>query len=178
MSDPKEKDIFFRKKIRRAVEVFDTNKNGLISLADYDLVIQRYKDLGISEKHLELVKGVFKQLSDTMGLSDPSKSITYDEFEEKYLKNLEKMRGHTKELFSGAFSMIDTNENGVISLKEWQDYYQAAGIDIKYAEDSFRAMDTNGNGVISKEEFVAFNDEYFYTSENKLNSAILYGPLQ
>ena len=171
------KNDFFKKKIRRTVEVFDTNKNGRITLADYELVVKNYKDLGISEKHLEVVKKVMKQLSDVMGLTDHSKSISYEEFEEIYLKNLDKMRGHTQDLFSGAFQMIDTNETGWLSLEEWENYYKAAGIDTKHAKESFNAMDKNGNGKVTKEEFIAFNDEYFYTTENKLNSAILYGPL-
>ena len=171
------KNEFFKKKIQRAVEVFDTNKNGRITLADYDLIVKNYKDLGISEEHLEIVKKVMKQLSDVMGLTDPSKSITYEEFKQIYMKNLESMRENTQALFKGAFKMNDTNENGVISLKEWKDYYKAAGIDPQYAEASFNAMDTRKDGKVTIEEFVAFNDEYFYTIDDKLNSSCLYGPL-
>ena len=168
---------FLKKKIRRAVEVFDTNGNGLISLDDYDLVIERYKKLGSSPEHIEKVKRVFKQFSDTMGLTTYDQSITYEEFEEIYIKNLDMMRDNCAVLFSGAFDMIDTNGNGEISYDEWVKYYEAAGIDTKHAKASFEAMDTNNDQSISKEEFIAFNNEYFYTTENKLNSKILYGPL-
>ena len=171
-----QKNEFFKKKIHRAVEVFDTTKRGQITLADYELVVKNYKDLGISEEHLEIVKKVMKQLSDVMGLTD-HKSITYEEFKQIYMKNLESMRENTQALFTGAFKMIDTSGIGVISLKEWRDYYKAAGIDPQYAEKSFNAMNTRKDGKVTIEEFVAFNDEYFYTIDDKLNSSCLYGPL-
>ena len=38
-------------------------------------------------------------------------------------------------------------------------------------------MDKDGGGKITKEEFLDYNSEFFHTTENKLNSAILYGPL-
>ena len=41
----------------------------------------------------------------------------------------------------------------------------------------FEATDTNGDGVVPLEEFTAYHVEFFSTTENKLNSAILYGPL-
>ena len=42
---------------------------------------------------------------------------------------------------------------------------------------SFRAMDRNHDTLLSREEFKAYHVEYFFTSEDKLNSSILYGPL-
>ena len=57
------------------------------------------------------------------------------------------------------------------------DHYKALGADVAYARASFDAMDMDGNGVVSKEEFTAYNIEFFYSTEDKLNSSIMYGPL-
>ena len=62
-------------------------------------------------------------------------------------------------------------------MKEWELHYKCMGTDPKYAKASFEAMDTNGDGVVSFEEFTAYHVEFFTTNENKLNSAILHGPL-
>ena len=67
--------------------------------------------------------------------------------------------------------------DGVISFEEWKTHYQIMGIDLAYARASFDAMDTDKNGVISKEEFVSFHFEFYCTSEDKLGSSILHGPL-
>ena len=52
------------------------------------------------------------------------------------------------------------------------------GIDPAHARASFDALDTNNDGVISEEEFRAYHWEFFCTTENKLNSEIMYGPLE
>jgi len=39
-------------------------------------------------------------------------------------------------------------------------------------------MDKNSDGEISKEEFWNFQYEFYFTAENQLGSAILYGPLE
>ena len=62
-------------------------------------------------------------------------------------------------------------------MKEWELHYRCMGLDPKYAKVSFEAMDTNGDGNVSLEEFTAYHVEFFSSTENKLNSAILFGPL-
>ena len=76
------------------------------------------------------------------------------------------------------FECLDANGDGHISLNEWEDYYVSLAIPKEYAKNSFEAMDTNGDGKITMDEFLAYNIEYFHTAENKLNSAILYGPFE
>ena len=71
----------------------------------------------------------------------------------------------------------DMNEDGFISLEECTAHYQIAGLDTAHARASFDAMDTNHDGKIYEDEFVKYHMEYLFSTENKLNSAILYGPL-
>ena len=75
------------------------------------------------------------------------------------------------------FNCLDINGDGVVSMNEWELHYKCMGIDPKHAKASFEAMDTNSNGVVSLEEFTAYHVEFFSSTDNKLNSAILYGPL-
>ena len=167
---------FWNKKLDRAIRVRDTDKDGIITRKDFELVAQRYKDLGdVSGEQLQRVQESLMKLCDSVGLTDDTKQFTYEEFKTRHANvNLLEVNNT---LFRTIFNGLDINGNGVVSMKEWELHYKCMGLDPKYAKASFEAMDTNGNGVVSLEEFTAYHVEFFSTTENKLNSAILYGPL-
>ena len=179
---------FWRRKIRRAVEVRDTNKSGDISRADFQLVIDRYGKLGtVSPQRLAKLSKSFLTKCDMLGLTDETVKMSYDDFEDAYLKVIsaqaakrsspdEKLQ-YAKNVFSDMFRILDVSGDGVISFKEWSAHYQCIGVDTAHARASFDAMDKNGDGKVTEEEFVSYNYEYYNTAENKLNSEILYGPL-
>lgn len=169
---------FYRKKFQRAMEVRDANKDGYIQRADFMLVTERYKELGASDEHLKKIVSAFEEGWKMWGLVDDDTALTYEEFAHNHM---EAMAEYSKEgavkLFSGMFEVIDLDGNGEISFKEWEDHYRALGVNVAYARASFDAMDMDGNGVVSKEEFTAYNIEFFYSTEDKLHSSIMYGPL-
>ena len=165
---------FWNKKLDRAVQVRDVDKDGLITRKDFELVVQRYKDLGgVTAEQLQRIKSSVMGMCDAAGLVDNTKQLTREEFKKRHSS----MSDHTKLIFQTMFRGLDINGDGVVSIDEWELHYKCMGIDPKHAKASFEAMDTNGDGVVSGEEFLAYHVEYFSTTENKLNSAILYGPL-
>ena len=167
---------FFMRKLLTEAWVRDVNKDGFITKEDFHVVIQRYKDMGVAEAHLEKLKKNFDILCMVLGIADDSVKLTYDQCIANFLKCGTQLEEICK-IFDTHFEIIDTNENGEISFKEWTDYYTAMGIDTKHARASFDTMDTNSDGIISKEEFRAYNIEYYTTAEDKLQSSLLYGPL-
>ena len=172
---------FWEKKMDRAVRVRDTNKSGDISRADFELVVEHYRNLGTSNPtHIEVLSKYMLNLIETLHLTDESTTLSYDEFKEKFLRLVEEWtkNGTYKMFFGAMFSNLDVNGDGYISLEEWTAHYNSMGIDPGYARASFEAMDVNGDGKISKEEFVNYHYEYYFTTENKLNSSVLYGPLE
>ncbi len=48
----------FWKKTYRAMQVRDTNRDGFISKADFDLYAQRYKEMGAPEEHIRKMNDV------------------------------------------------------------------------------------------------------------------------
>ena len=80
-------------------------------------------------------------------------------------------------MFKPMFECLDVNDDGYITLNEWQFHNSALGISQEHSKLSFDAMDRDGDGRVTVEEFVDYHDEYYHTAENKLNSAVLYGPL-
>ena len=79
--------------------------------------------------------------------------------------------------FSVFFDVIDTNKNGVISLKEFEVYFDAMGVGKQYAKASFDAIDTNGDGSITRDEFVASVFEFFVNTDPAHPSKLFFGPL-
>ena len=81
------------------------------------------------------------------------------------------------QLYGSMFDVIDANGDGLIDLDEWRVLYECRGIPVEYAKASFVAMDADHDGLISRKEFVDYQFEFTFTSEDKLKSSILYGPL-
>ena len=171
---------FWNKKFRKAVAVRDTDKNGYISRADFELIVERYKQLDSSTpKHIENLTKSVSKLCDGIGLADSNERLTYEEFQERWLAGVSSAvtASEGKVFFKDMFTNLDMNCDGVVTFNEWEAHYKVIGISLDYARASFDAMDANGDGLITLEEFVNYHTEFFYTAENKLNSAILYGPL-
>ena len=171
-----QKSEFWQRKIRTLAHVRDTNRDGVITAADYELVIQRYKEMGASKDHILKLETIYAKILQSSGLEDKTKALTYEQFVASYVRVGEEVRD-PEAVFMTHFEIVDSDGNGEISFKEWQEHYAAVGINTKYARGSFDAMDTNKDGIVSKEEYVPYAKEFFTSAEDKLNSSILCGPL-
>ena len=125
-------------------------KDGVITRADYDLMIKRYNELGMPEENKQELSDAMHGMCGSLGLTDYTKSLTYDEIVQSWIDNVEKAMEKEKANVEKANCM-------------------AINIPVEHAKASFKAMDTDGDGVISHDEFVAYHYEYFHTSEDKLH---------
>ena len=78
---------FWRRKFRRAAEVIDSTKSGDISRADFEVVVDRYRQLGTATpQYLEKQSKSVMKFADSHGLTDASVKMSYDEYEAAHLK--------------------------------------------------------------------------------------------
>lgn len=171
---------FWRKKIDKVVEVRDVNMNGYIERADFELILSSYKrNSGANPTHIAALSESIATLCDGLGLADDSKRLTYTDFREKWLEMLMRdvREGKLEALHKSMFDALDAKSDDRIDMDEWRMYYKIVGIPVEHASASFEAMDTNRDGFVSRDEFSAYHDEFFFSTEDKLNSSILFGPL-
>ena len=166
---------FFVKKRQRELAARDTNKDGFISRADFDMIIQRHIDMGTSAEKVKQLREMVDAMCDSIGLTDHGVKYTYDEYYKQWEKRTEKM-GVSAPQFEGYFNAVDLNNDGEISLEEWIIHNKCFGIDPAHAKASFNAM-SQGDGRVSQKQFVDYHLEFYYTAEDNLKSSILFGPL-
>lgn len=171
-----QKSDFWKRKFRKAVMVRDTNKSGSLSRSDFEIIVQRYKNTAESptEKIDAFSKSMFS-FCDELGLVNSSVEQSYDEFEGRWLSLMS--RDNYQEMFKYMFICLDGDGDGFINSNEWKIHNASLGISAESATESFNAMDKDEDGKITMTEFVDYHCEFFFTTENKLNSAILFGPI-
>ena len=140
----------------------------------------RYKGLSLADpSHAERLGVVMGILCTLLGLEGSTK-LSYAEFEKKFVNVVGKqmLAGKLDDPFFGSmFDTLDANGDGFINAAEWRAHYDCHGLPVKYAKASFDALDTNHDGLLSRKEFLDYHFEYLFSSEDKLGSSILFGPL-
>ena len=114
---------------------------------------------------------------DRIGLGD-SVVLSYEEFEKRWQATMAQDQDSVvNRLFKSMFVCLDVNGDNIIDISEWKMHNAAMGIPPGYAQDSFNAMDKDGDERITMDEFVNYHAEFYLTTDNKLNSGIVYGPV-
>ena len=75
------------------------------------------------------------------------------------------------------FKAIDADNEGDISLLEFETFYQCLGINTEFIEEIFAGIDTDGDEIISKQEFISSGREFFLGEDESHPSQFFWGPL-
>ena len=82
-----------------------------------------------------------------------------------------------REAMNVFFDAVDTDADGVISVKEFEVYFDAMGVGKKHAKASFASIDSDHDGKISRDEFVGTAIEFFNSTDPAHPSTLFFGPL-
>ena len=154
----------------------DVNNSGSITRSDFFFIVDYYKKhSGAPTEKIEALSKNFSTYCDKNGLVDDSAALSIEEFKQRWFDSARESTFTGR--FTAMFKCVDANDDKIIDLAEWKFHNAALRISPEHAQDSFNAIDRDGDGKITEDEFVNYHFEYFYSTENKLKSAILFGPL-
>ena len=92
-------------------------------------------------------------------------------------KEKESLSAAGREGLNTSFDIIDTDADGVISVKEFEVYFMVIGVGKEHAKASFDAIDINHDGSISRDEFVNAAVGFYNNTDPVHPSTIFFGPL-
>lgn len=172
---------FWRKKICRAFQMIDTDRDGHIRRSDFEALARSYraKTPRASPEQALRCKIMWERESTNLGLADASAVLPLKSYLSKWAERVQ--RGvQSVRLFEEMFKAIDLEGEGHIYFYQLYMFYRAMGYGMAVEEvnATFNAMDRDRDKMVNLADFVAFHKEYFYTAHNNYNSSILYGPLQ
>jgi len=161
----------WKKKIRTLHARMDLDRDGFLTLKDFDILLDRFASIGQTPpKQIEKLRStVFKFGNDFVAEAAAAGPLSAD----AYVAAIEAQgkQKYSKAVFatySSYFDAMDTSNEGFISLDQFKIYCKVLDKDPSWATDSFKAIDKNGDGEISKAEFLAAVDDFF-CSENPSN---------
>jgi len=169
---------YWERKIRTAFYRLDVDGDGVVSQQDFELIAEKVIKVGqftgsradeIRDNYLELWNKYFKRDGDEGTV-------------EAFLLNF---KNHGKsdlalvvtEQYGLFFDAVDNNNDGLIQLQEFINYYDALGINEEIAKKSFQGLDTNRDGVLSRDEFVTAAKDFSILEEPRFPADLLFGPL-
>ena len=154
-----------RRKLLHLFELLDQNQNGTIERQDFQQAGQKLAKLrgwrpGTSE--YDVLQTYFIGFSEMLQqLADRDGNQQIDRME--WLHWLEKDVDYD---FATLFlTLIDTNQDGQVTMAELSTFYQAYGIQTQDLEEVFHTLDLNQDGHISQEEFETLFGQFLYSDD-------------
>jgi len=168
---------FLKKKIRTNAFVLDYNKDGILTKEDFEMFSDRYMSLGkATEKKGRCVRALLRKYWQEM-VGDVN-AITYEAYAETLLTRdqvqLSKLVIGITDLF---FDVMDVNDDDLIDLSEFTEFYVIIDRDEEMALRSFTAMDTDNDHLLSRGDFLAAIDEFFVGVDQTSPYQLFFGDL-
>jgi len=164
--------------MKKFFQLFDADNDGEITNKDLELIADRCIKAGHLEGEQatatkEKFNWVYKDF-----ISSDSDPTTFD----KYLAMLKKagkeeIRKAVHIFFPLFFNIIDTDQDGFISPKEFLVFSSFYAITKEDSKKSFEMIDTNKDGKISKEEFEDVAEKFCLLEAEGDPSEYFLGPL-
>ena len=159
----------------------DANHNGTLERDDCDSIVERFREYGdLTDDQADRFKSKLKAWWD-QSFKEFDK-VPFEEFmKTRYEITRNSSSQDALEHFKGnleiMFDAIDTNGDGVISVKEWRVYHLSMNIDNEeMTKRAFETIDLNNDGKMSLDEFITGAFDFLYNQEDSIYKEFL-GPL-
>jgi Ca2+-binding EF-hand superfamily protein len=173
---------FFERKWMKFFNVLDTDKDGVVTKKDHELMGERFAAASphVDAARKEEMKQQFLTIWEKVIEADgKTQAITPKYFISLLGKQGLRGLGHLYQgICDAMFRVIDTDGDGFIQVAELQSFFKLFCNDEQEATRAFAIIDTNNDGKISNEEFsTAFMD--FLTGEDQQSPyRYFFGSLQ
>ncbi|XP_041355757.1 sarcoplasmic calcium-binding proteins I, III, and IV-like [Gigantopelta aegis] len=169
--------------------LYDTNKDGVIELTDFEEAIKKFcsihkwpkdGDKYIAAKHtMSTIWDGLRGFADY----DEDNKVTKDEWLKMWSSCVGDLstdgdKGFPdwqKNYMEFMFTVNDTSGDGFIDKSEYTTLYTAFGIDKATCETTFDRLAQGTNGKISKEDFKTLWKEYFVSNDRNARGNFLFG---
>jgi len=173
-------DDFWKQKIRAHVRRLDINQDGVLTRKDFEDMSDRYKQLGLQSKAKgQQMRAAFLAYWDDI-LDDYSKRnpVTSEVYIEALI-NLgeDKIIKYVNAIESTLFDLMDLNNSGFISQREFAHWFKVVGLDPKLAAETYTAIELRPDDTLSREEYMAAVKEFFIGEDQTSPYRLLWGPL-
>lgn len=162
----------------------DIDENGVISREDFEVMGKRLAErCNMTKRQAESTRMEFSKLADALhfepGIKVPLEEAAKQVSKAYLIKTSAERKAIVHRTQNVLFDVLDSNNDGYISMEEFKAYMYVAAPGTSEAEavHSFNTADTNKRGVISCEEFLAAAEDFLLGVEETELSKVFFGQL-
>lgn len=172
---------FQKQKLKLSFEIKDLDRDGFLSKADYERVLEKLAKLNNyqqdSPDYKSLESKFMHSWYDMEQLTDKDKDglISLDDWLEYYehiISNAEDYKALGEDLYGLMFELVDTDRDGKISAQEYKSLGLCYSVPENIIDEVFSQKDRDGDGYITKEEYKQYNDSWFYSEDRQASENV------
>jgi juvenile hormone diol kinase len=177
-----------QKKLTRHFNFRDLNKDGFVERSDWVQCAQNmaairgwsvgsaaYED--IMARHVAMWT-TFWQPADLNGDGKVSLAEYLELADRQRKEGFKQELAQVSKLFGAIFDTVDRDNDGNISLAEYELFFQAWDIETSLAEAAYAALDLNDDGRLSRRAFLQYGVNFYINDEPDIAGNYIFGPYE
>ncbi|MCJ0874240.1 EF-hand domain-containing protein [Streptomyces sp. AP-93] len=174
-----------RTKLQRRFELFDDDRDGRVSKADYDRLAVRLAEASDSEPDSDPAQRLRQEYDEgwlrmckQLGRGTDT-SMNREEFVDAW-HGVQEAYGFTTSILpivDTVIAAMDRNGDGALDVQEFTRWLAAYGVDQASALEAFEHLDRDHDGLIRRDELTSAFEEFFLSTDASAPGNWLYGPL-
>ncbi len=162
-------------RIKEVYELTDFNKDGHISVEDWELWVDNIeREVKPDAKLVEALRVRMREFCAAMGLT-PGRKANKEEFlkglaEMAARERAKRLRGEEtllERMNNAWYDAVDTNHDGFVTLDEWRTILKACNLNPSCADETFKLIDKNKNGKIERKELTDHEFKFWFTLDDQ-----------